>query len=282
MGRRVFRGPTPITDPGGSGKLVLPWAVENQLDVCKGMRLWVDVRVAAPDITPFQATQVAWTSAEQLARDPHPMWSGDRSGVPFEGPFWMYQIRTGKEGGVPRLAGLYEPSDRGCNTFFFDLQCKRPVLLPYDGTLSLIGQYPGTWEFNFAVLSPFLDGEWGKSPLDAQTTLTLGIAQGALGGNPSFRNMLGVPPGAHGYTQRDSETGTGGGVAISELAVASSPVRGVGGPGYALFTSYEVQDPMGQSGQFGQRVGVANAARINHSACLDTSQGLVTYHVSFL
>jgi hypothetical protein len=255
----------------------------------------VDVTASNFDFTTLTAfaTQPAYASVAQTLLDkqisggPGSWATGARTGIPLEGPYLVY--RAGKQNQTDKMvggrageyqvgmAGHFDPKQGDDCEWVFDLAVRRPIYLPYPGTLEVIGQLPGVWEFTAYVLE---GGNAEKqSPIESEVTLTCQIApQAAVVSNRTFS---GIPFGAHSYTYRDSATALG--VFPSTTIILSDDARtDVTVGGITLNGIPNLKDYANQSSQFYGRWGLANAMQMLQNGAAIGSTGALQFHVSIM
>lgn len=200
-----------------------------------------------------------YVSPAQDALNPSPLFNGDRTGVTFEGPFLRYTVTKPPFG---MWQGLHNDS---VMTFYFDLYSARVVFLPFMGSIEVIGQYPGTWDFEVQLMpveGAMPDPRMAALPtaLDGDATLSLRIAGDAA--QTSFRIFGAVPPGAHSFSVNASNLGVAGVYPITEVIQETLPVRGAAGPAPAfpiIATGVDLVQHGGVTSAFMNRVGQHNA-----------------------
>lgn len=291
MTRATFNGLKPRTVAGG---IVLPWSRQLLTPICGPSKVRVDVRKAAIDFDTLSALAAipAYSSVEQIdlnrseANGPGDWYNGGRSGFPIEGPYLVYHVnkpgmlaQIGEGGSFTEpfnLIGSYDQGDR-CE-WVFDLGLRRPIFLPYPGTLEVMGNLPGEWDFNVWKMELSRQAEW-PSPIDSEVTLTAQIAQAVGGVALSSRLFAGIPTGAHSFTYRDG--GVAAGVFPTVQIWKDNTGKKQAGPGGSVLDGKPtLVDFNNQSSQFYGRWGLANATALLVASSAAAVTGEIQFHIS--
>ncbi len=285
-GAVVLAGGTPQPDPNVPGQILLPWGEAPIWNVCEPSRLIVESISASFSFAPLKAGRVSWGTQQQNALDPHPAFSGARTGYPLEGPFIRYRVARGHMG--PRLPG--QPTVRGTFDettwffdYFFDLQVKRPIWLPYPGSLSALSQYPGQWTFHSVLIESADQTTERPSPLESEVTLSMNLAPSDAV-TPSSRLCNGIPPGAHSYTYRDQNSSNDPTQPLPTISpfFDNDPTKNDVAPGGALRTVVPLKDPYTISSAYFTRADLGNAVGLNIIAAGNQGRGQLVWHTSLM
>lgn len=282
-----FRGPPVITTGMAPNTCLLATAAQTVATICAPSKFFVRTITASFDLAPFAGPTgaiPAYGSTAQNALDPHPCFSGARTGVTIEGPFLRYTVAQGALG-ANKLKGTH---DNAAIVFFADLVGDRMLFLPFPGTVEVIGQYPCTVDFETFILEagsdarvpdPFVRGH--GTPLDSNATLSLRLATG--GAVASTRSFKALPPGAHSMTVNTENLGSGGvypSVSVYQETVPSYHVL-VGPGALPLATLVPLSLNGGITTAFGTRLPVHNAWGCDVSSGTLNTEGLVQFHAAY-
>ena len=281
-----FNGPTPTLIPALPSACFLPWARQSLPNVCMPTKLFVRPRSARFDTSMFEGAGGVvplYGSATQknLDREMSVCFSGNRTGVTFEGPFLRYTVAKPP---FDTWQGLH---NNAVMTFFFDLYSERVIFLPFMGSLDIVGQYPGTWAFE-VLMQPVQGGmpdpRMAALPtaLDGDATLSLRVA-GATAGPDSFREFEAIPPGAHSFTVNSTSMGVAGTFPTADIWQDDTHTyRSIVGPtGDPLNTSVPITLYGGVSSAFMNRVGHHNAYGLNVNLQAINDDGMVQWHLGW-
>jgi hypothetical protein len=284
--------------------IVRPWQRKSVLQICAATKVIIDVKVATPDVVAMATMATVpdynstdyQTACSQASGGPGIWAAGDRTGITVDGPYLAYRVALGSMSGemgntdihlgdYAAIRGNYEAGMAGATPDFlewvFDLQCKRPILLPYPGSLEVLGNIPGTWQFNvWAVELARLARE--SSPLESEVTLTAQIAASAASQSSRFFNA--IPFGAHSYVYRDNSVALGAFPTTEVFAALPATRLAPVGPGEnTIANSIVLNDYNNQSSQFLGRTGLANAASLlQNGPAGASSRGVAVFHVSIV
>lgn len=279
-----FRGPSPITSGMPANQCLLGSSSATVLTICRPTKFFVRTVTGAFDLTPFAGAGGVipqYGSAAQNAIDPHRCFSGARTGVTFEGPFLRYTIDP-QSMGAGVLRGVHENT---AVSFFFDLVGDRMLYLPFPGSLDVVGQYPGTWDFEtFGVdVTPRrgADPSAQPTPLDSNATLSLRLATG--GAVASTRKFAAVPPGCHSLTVNTENLGNAGVFPTITVWQESVPsIHALAGPtALPLSTGVPLAAYGGITSAFGTRMPQHNSWGCEVSSGTVNAEGMVQFHVGF-
>lgn len=285
-----FRGPPVITTGMPANQCLLQTAAQTVATICAPSKFFVRAKTGAFTFTPFAGAGGVipqYGSAEQNLLDPHPCFSGSRTGVTFEGPFLKYTVAQGSMS-FNRMKGTH---DNAAIVYFFDLVGDRMIYLPYPGTVEVIGQYPGTWDFETFIMEdsfdrgvpdPFTASQ--PTALDANATLSLRIA--AVPATPSTREFKAIPPGCHSLTVNTTFMGSGGVFpTVTLFQETSPPARGTffGPTGQPLNSTVPLMVYGATTSAFGTRLAQHNAwgASIDTGTGVTANDGMCQWHIGY-
>ncbi len=276
-----FFGPQVITTGMPANQCLLKTGVQPIYQVCQPTKLFIRPIAGDIDTTPFAGAGGVvpqYGSAAQDLLDPHPCFSGARTGITFEGPFLRYTVAQMFTG---MLKGRHS---NGAIEYFFDLVGDRMLYLPFPGSVDIVGQYPGTWTFDTYAMDgeSMPDGMVTAQPtaLDCNATLSMRIDMNN-NATPATRVFKAIPPGCHSFTANTDSMGTGGVFPTMEFYQESTPIRTGGAGTLILDTGVPLVMYGGVTSAFGNRIGQNNAWGAQFASGVNDAVGIIQWHIAY-
>lgn len=288
----------PVTSTGASTCL-LNIGRSHLANICEPSRLLIKLRAAAFDTSSFEGVNgkfPQYNSANQNALDPDPCFSGSRTGLTLEGPFLEYSVATGsvanRHTDAIKTVGV---QSEAVIRYYFDLMTNRTLLLPWQGSIDIITQYPGTWQLEwYLIRSKYAESIADRgyqqmaahpvrqgSPLDADATLTFRVApDSAILASSRLFNR--VPPGSHSLTYNDTTLGTGPFPTIAIQQEDSAGAKAPGPAGQPINTSVPLVFYGDALSSYMCRIGHHNSSRMLVTSGNAGASGFVQWHLQFV